>query len=125
MNRRSQPRHLPYNHPHLAKMRYYVDGVTKSKEVSERLVANFDQVWTVLLEPQPKIISKRTERTGQMADPLRHSKVKRSLRRQMQEKCGLPLTDPPSEQHLECTELSSLNATAKLTPVDNWRTLDL
>ena len=106
-------------------MRYYVGGVIKREKVSERLVANFDQVWTVLFEPQPKIISKRIECAGQMADPLRHSKVKRSIRRQMQEKCGLPLTDPPSEQFWNCIEPSSLNATARLTPVDNWRTLDL
>ena len=99
--------------------------MTQRSGASEQLVANFDQVWTVLFEPEKKIISKASQCAGQMADPLRRSKVKRSIRRQMQEKCGLPLTDPPSEQHLECMEPSSLSATAKLTPLDNWRRLDL
>ena len=118
-------RHLPYDHPQLEKRRCYVDAVTAQNEVHERLVLNFDQVWTILFEPQPKIISKRPENAGKKADPLRDSKVRRDIRRQMQQRCGLPLTEPAFEPHLGCTKLASLGATAQLTPVESWRTLDL
>ena len=70
-------KHLPYKDPALQSIRDHVDAKTSSGEVHERLVLNFDQVWTTLMEPDTKIIGKGTKRSGQEADPLAHSKFKR------------------------------------------------
>ena len=86
-------KHLPYHHPQLQKIREFVDHVTSTGEVHERLVLNFDQVWTVLFEPSPKILFKSADKAGQRADKLQSSVRKRQvfLSKQRQKERETPL----------------------------------
>ena len=57
-NQEKLGKHLPYVSPQLQRIRDYVQNMVANKTIHERLIANFDQVWTVLFEPSTRILYK-------------------------------------------------------------------
>ena len=61
-----QSKHLSYTHPAMEAVRRFVDKVTSTNYVDGRLVANFDQVWSVHYEPPRKQLHKPEEDLGKL-----------------------------------------------------------
>ncbi|CAK8992980.1 unnamed protein product [Durusdinium trenchii] len=69
-------KHLPASHPLLAKIREFVRAERDSLKVHERLVCNFDQVWSVQYMPQRATLQAKDGRQ----DPLRKAPHRGGIR---------------------------------------------
>ena len=63
-----QSKHLSYSHPSMEAVRKYIQVITSKNEVEPRLVANFDQVWSVHYEPPKSVLHKPEDQFGQLCD---------------------------------------------------------
>ena len=82
-------RHLDLNDPAIVSIRSFITAQVKNGRVHERLIANFDQVWTLCYEPLKKIAYKDQNKRGEKG---LHKKVPRkaSFISSLREKAGLP-----------------------------------
>lgn len=60
-------RHLDFNDVQLVQIRQFIATSIKSGRIHERLIGNFDQVWTLCYEPLKKIAFKQQIRQGERA----------------------------------------------------------
>ena len=116
--------HLEYDHPALEKVRIYVRHTARERGVHERLIANFDQVWSTNYRPQKKTLQKPASWRNRENDPLTRSLYMRKVRHNLERSLDLPLTeDDPSAPQVKTTasvpQVTGL-AAARGT-VDEWR----
>lgn len=88
--------HLPYSHPSLEAVRTHVKTLVHQKKIHERLIANFDQVWSLRFRPNRKSLMKESSLRGVVKDPLIKSALMRKIRHCLERSLDLPFseTDP-------------------------------
>lgn len=116
-------RHLDFEHPQVQAVRTFVAQCAESHNVCERLVANFDQVWTTTYRHQSKVLHKSVEKLGQHKVEYKPSEKKMmdAIRK------ALNVADPGADLEDENEPIGYqpsppvLNAPAQISPVENWR----
>ena len=121
-----QSKHLDYDHPAMEAVRCFVRNCHETHSVNKRLVAHFDQVWTIHFEHHSKVIFKRPDQVGTLPDLLLPSekKVISSLLSVLHveesaeaDGCGQPVRPSHSVDAVK----SRLNAAGHQVPVDQAR----
>ena len=102
-------------------VRRFVDKVTSTNVVDARLVANFDQVWSVRYEPPKRVYHKDQDDFGKLTTPC----PKRSFQKiidGLENYMGVPdgCRQFPKPQKKVCQQVS-LNAAGNMNPVDYAR----
>ena len=69
---------MEYDHPLMERVRDYVAGLVASNNVHPRLIANFDQIWSMKFRPTKKAWSKDGEAMASRA-PADSADVRRAL----------------------------------------------
>ena len=94
-----------------------------SKGVHPRLVANFDQVWSLQFRPARTCLQRSTNYKGLKEDPLMRSKFLRQVRHNVERALDLDLTEPnPAHQMKENQLMPQIQGQAASTSmVQNWR----
>lgn len=64
-------KHLEFNDPQLVAIRKYISASVRSGKVHERLVANWDQVWTLTYEPLKRVAWKDQSHLGEKSEAKR------------------------------------------------------
>ena len=114
-----QSKHLDYSHPAMEGVRRFVQQVTESNIIHPRLVANFDQVWSVHYEPPSRTYHKPEDQLGKMPSPC----PKRSFRKiigGLENYLGVALADREHqpEKGKDVCQTVRLNAAGGMNPVD-------
>ena len=82
-------RHLDINNPQIVNLRGWIQQAIKDGRAHERLIANFDQVWTLTYEPLKKVAFKQVPYHGEK--PLsQRLPQKADLMRALRNSVGLP-----------------------------------
>lgn len=82
-------RHLEFNDPALVKIRKFIQQSIASGKTRERLVANWDQIWTLSYEPLKKVAWRSPHTQGLKADSQKMPR-KADFIQGLREKAGLP-----------------------------------
>lgn len=114
-------KHLPASHPRLAQLRDFIRLMRDSKQIHERLVANFDQVWSLQYTP-----ARRNLQVRENADPIAKRMSLRTLRHQIEVALDLPLTENLQTNRYgmrgDCNNPDGIQGgKAGCTVVDAWR----
>ena len=112
-----QTRHLPYNHVSMRAVREWVATAVEYNKVDPRLMAHFDQVWSVHFEPSKRVLWKDASKHSEQKDPMKPSE--KAMLSRLKEALGVPSSEPPKTEHT--VEMASLNAQSTLVPVDQAR----
>ena len=64
-------KHLEFNDPQLVAIRRFISRSVQEGKVNPRLIANFDQIWTLTFEPMKKIAFKQSKQAGEKTDGQR------------------------------------------------------
>lgn len=113
-----QTRHLQYDDPRMVQVRTWVNMMINTHQVEPKLMAHFDQVWTVHWEPAKKVLFKPREQAGVFPNgrlkPTTEQMLN-SIRKALQlggvvEKGDPPVAQPPK-----------LSAQSTLVPVECQR----
>ncbi|CAK9044101.1 Malate dehydrogenase 2 [Durusdinium trenchii] len=90
LTQNSKPgRHLPFHHPQMEKVRTWVNYQIASGAVNGQLLANFDQVWSLLYRPA----SRTLRQSSSVPDPHSKELSLRKIRHCIQRVMDLPLTE--------------------------------
>lgn len=82
-------KHLDFNNQQVASIRNFIATAVKTGRVHERLVANWDQVWTLTYEPLKRVAFKQLSKPGlRPAAELLPTKAK--FMNELRTKAGLP-----------------------------------
>ena len=117
-------RHLELQHPALMKIREFIEGARTQGNVHPRLVANFDQVWSLNYVPAKRVLTKPLGKVGDHPDPLFRSMAMRKLRFNLQSSMDLPLTEPDlltASEGPYAPSQPEIRGAAQVTPPDSWR----
>ncbi len=112
--------HLEYSDPQLEQVRSYVRNEAVIKHgCHERLIANFDQVWTTLYKPQQRPLGRSTQTT---VGPDKTKFIK-TVRHQVERMLDMEFTeqDPRTTQKTEPRTQQVTGGAAALGCVENWR----
>lgn len=63
-------KHLDFNDHQVVAIRQWIKTAIQKKRIDERLIANFDQVWTLTYEPLAKVAWKSAAKQGERPDVL-------------------------------------------------------
>lgn len=117
--------HLPFSHPSLEAVRTYVTQQAEEKGIHPRLIANADQVWTLLFRPHRKTLQKPASAKGLAKDPLAKSKALRQIRHNIERALDMQLTEPDPgvpQRNKEIKPVEVTGGPAATAVVDEWRT---
>ena len=90
LTQNSKPgRHLPFHHPQMEKVRTWVNYQIASGAVNGQLLANFDQVWSLLYRPASRTLRQSSSVPGQHSKEPSLRKIRHCIQRVM----DLPLTE--------------------------------
>ena len=115
--------HREFSDPQLENIRAYIRAKVATKGVHPRLVANFDQVWSLQFRPARTCLQRSTNCKGLKEDPLMKSKFLRQVRHNVERALDLDLTEPnPAHQKKENQHIPQIQGQAASTSmVQNWR----
>ena len=116
-----QTRHLPYGAASMAVIRDWVAMMVHEQQIHPKLIAHFDQVWTVHHAPAKKVMFKPQESTGVF--PTEHSNrpsVKKMLD-SIRNALSLPIVDSSTDEQKKGPKIPTLCAQSTLVPVDYQR----
>ena len=85
-------KHLEYGRPRLEIVRAHTRTFAATSGCHDRLIAKFDQVWTVLFEPSNHSCWKDQEFAGMLKDELSACHGKQASRTKLEKALGLPVT---------------------------------
>ena len=108
-------RHLPPNHPLLIRVQEWVQLNVESGKYNGRLIANFDQVWSVCFNPARRTLQKKRVFFDQYAKNLSYRRVRHCIERCL----GQSYTESMEESAMNATRLQG--GEASHCPVDGWR----
>lgn len=112
-------RHIPFDHPALVHMREWLSLQISSGRINERLIANFDQTWSLNFVPARSSLNQRpVERDMQALSTHR-----KHLRHVIERALGMEFTDSQradsSEANVRVRSLTG--GQAAMGPVEAWR----
>lgn len=116
--------HLPFDDPQLQAVRVQIKRLVQEGSIHERLVMNFDQVWSTTFRPNKKSWMKNSNLRGQEKDPFIRSNLLRRIRHNVERSLDLPLTEPDPTQKEKSATLAKPQVTggeASAAMVDGWR----
>ena len=114
-----QSKHLSCSHPSMEAVRKYIHMITERNEVEPRLVANFDQVWSVHYEPPKSVLHKNECKFGQLVNsPLQKKRSVAKIVAQLEAYMGVSSKATMSSQNTKVCELVTLDAPGRMNPVD-------
>eukprot|EP00435_Cladocopium_sp_Y103_P048767 s531_g14.t1 len=106
--------HLEYSDPQLEQLRAYIKNQTATAACHERLVANFDQVWSLAFRPRKSCLQKRA--SFPVDDPLHKSRFLREVRHRVECCLDLELTETdPRTQVKESPDIPQVSLVKYLT----------
>ena len=116
--------HLPFEHPQLERVRTFVKTAAAKHKCHERLILNFDQVWSTLFRPQKACLQKAASLRNLQSDPHAKSLYMRQIRHNLERVLDLPLTekDPKAgdfKHEPKRPMVTGMNAAS--ATVDGWR----
>ncbi|CAK9001346.1 Malate dehydrogenase 2 [Durusdinium trenchii] len=117
------PIHLTETDGALA-VRTYISKTAVEKGVHGRLIANADQVWSLLFRPNKKCLQKAASAKGLRSDPVMKSKLMRQIRHNIERALDIPFSEPDPGAFTHKTELKPIQITggpAATAVVDEWR----
>jgi len=111
-------KHLEADHPAVQKICSWVAYQTTKGDIHPRMVANYDQTWSVLYRPVRSCLQQKTK-----GDELSKHLSKRKIRHVLERCMGLDLTESlgPDENPVAKTPSVTGGKTATC-PVESWRT---
>ena len=111
-------KHLESDHPAVQKICSWVAYQTTKGDIHPRMVANYDQTWSVLYRPVRSCLQQKTK-----GDELSKHLSKRKIRHVLERCMGLDLTESlgPDENPVAKTPSVTGGKTATC-PVESWRT---
>ena len=119
---RAPARHLDAEHPQVLAVKAFVARCSETHGVNKRLIANFDQVWTVNYKHSSKVLHKPTEHAGVHKSDHKPSmqKMMSSIRQALMIE---PVADPGhgAESTGYQPEPVILDAQANVSPIEGWR----
>lgn len=71
-------KHLPREHPHVQRVMEFILMEVREKRVHEKLLCNFDQVWSCLFEPMRRTLWKSGGASGAKDDLSKYPTVRLS-----------------------------------------------
>lgn len=112
--------HLENDHPALEQVRSFVKSWAKNRGCHDRLICNFDQVWTTLHRPQKKCLQRKA---AQRNGDLEKTAYMRRIRHNVQRVLGIDFTeDDPKLQQRSQPHAPRVQGSAQAgATVDNWR----
>jgi hypothetical protein len=116
--------HLPFENPQLERVRMFVQSAAAKRKCHERLILNFDQVWSTLFRPQKACLQKAASLRNIQSDPLARSLYMRQIRHNLERALDLPLTETDPKAGTFRHEPSQPMLTgmhAASCTVDGWR----
>lgn len=115
-------RHLPRDHPQVEHVNDYITMNIQEHLVDERLVCNFDQVWSCLFEPRRKTLWKGVD-DGQK-DELSRFPRRQSIRAALQQHFGSTVQLPVHEKNAKWEiKLATIRGYGGANTVNAWRPL--
>ena len=112
--------HLEWADPQLENLRAYVKSSAASQHIHPRLIANFDQVWSLNFRPSKTSLQKKASFA---TDDLMKSKVLRQVRHNVERALDMQITEPdPATQRKEVPAIPQVQGgKAANATVQNWR----
>lgn len=109
-------KHLPYSHPAMSHLRNWVAFQVGSGRFHCRLVANFDQVWSLRHRPRSTTLQVNKK------DPIAKQRTLRQLRHRLELSLDMPLTESFEKQDKPRVprELAT-GGMVSHCPVEQWR----
>ena len=104
----------------MAMVRDFVSTCTERDQVDPRLIANFDQVWSVHYEPPRRVVHKHESNRGVLHDPDARKRSLQKVMHQIREALGVNSAADRSARKEVCQPVQ-LNASGNLNPVDYAR----
>ena len=113
-----QSKHLDYDHPSMAMVRDFVATCAEMHQIEPRLIANFDQVWSVHYEPPRRVVHKHDSQRGVLQDPMARKRSLQTILCQIRKSLGIDMGEDQTKT--VCTPVQ-LNASGNMNPVDYAR----
>ena len=114
-------RHLPREHPQVQHVNDFIKYNIQEGKVHEKLVCNFDQVWTCLFEPMKKTLWKK-EHGETVKDDLSRYPRRQKMRAALQEHFGSTVQLPVHEQNARWrVKLADIRGYGGTNTVNQWR----
>lgn len=115
-------KHLPRDHPHVQRVMEFILMEVREKRVHEKLLCNFDQVWSCLFEPMRRTLWKSSDASG-AKDDLSKYPNRQAIRAAMQEFFGETVQQPTAEKNSKWqTKLADIAGTGGINTISGWRT---
>lgn len=113
-----QSRHLSYDNPQMESVRMFVASAITTLNVHPRLIAHFDQVWSMQYEPPTRTLFKQPANKGKPGSKQKPS-VER-IKQRIAHAIGVPMRE--SGKHSGCkTQYASLCAGSTMVPIEYAR----
>lgn len=122
---RAPARHLDSSHPQVEAVKAFVARCTETHGVDRRLIANFDQVWTVNFNHSKHVIHKPEERVGDQKPKYKPSmekmlaSIRQALMLESDESDNVP--DASTKKKTYVPQRPVLDAQACISPIEGWR----
>lgn len=110
-------KHLEFNHPAMVKIRSWVAMQVAVGEIHPKMVANFDQMWSLLYRPASSSLTKRDK-----VDPIAKQTSLRRIRHLVERNLGLAITEPMEKDPSEIHSVRVAGGPTASCPVEGWRT---
>lgn len=115
-----QSKHLDYSHPMMESVRSFVAASSTKYNVDQRLIGNFDQVWTMNYEGPRRVLYKHQSKRSQIIENVDMKPSAAKMLASIRKALSLDSVDDEPKKKEVCQPVS-LNAAGNLNPVENAR----